>query len=74
MYLDPVLFTFYIQDVLKLKKNNSGAKMVNWNYECNKNNIIMRKNYKFYKVAITNKYLTHAWLDNDIFTLSEQLI
>jgi hypothetical protein len=28
-YLLPVLFTFYMKGVLKLKKNNSGAKRLN---------------------------------------------
>ena len=29
-YLVPVSFTFYIQGVVKLKKNNSGAKRLRW--------------------------------------------
>jgi hypothetical protein len=35
MYLGPVLFIFYIQDVPKLKKNYSGAKRLIKKRKCN---------------------------------------
>ena len=42
-YLVPVLFTVYLQSVLKLKKNNSGAKRLKPNYLFTK----LKKVFKF---------------------------
>ena len=44
-----MLFTFYIQDVLKLKKNNSGAKsLICLIYYC--------KSHEYFKSHVTDKF------------------
>jgi len=55
-YLVPALFTFYIQGVLKLKKNNSGTKRLKGRQSTFLKQIL--SNLKFFGSRVGNKRIT----------------
>ena len=69
-YLVPVFFTFYIQGVLKLKKNNSGPKR---SIIQNKKNASRSKNATSFKPSRTSNNLNYTKRSNYTRTTKEEM-
>ena len=65
-YLVPVLFTFYIQCVLKLKKNNSGAKRLT----ANKGFYGLKRQFTSQFLSIINKIKSYKTLITPVLAYS----